>query len=81
MIYYQISGYELVENYETYQPWIDGCHESFIIKFSKEQPIERLKLIFIDMYKAKHEYANKEYIQLENVVKADSLIEEVKIDD
>jgi len=33
------------------------------------------------MYKAKHEYANKEYIQLENVVKADSLIEEVKIDD
>ena len=33
------------------------------------------------MYKAKHEYANKKYIQLENVVKANSLIEEVKIDD
>ena len=77
MIYYQLSGYELVENYEDYQPWIIGCNEYFHVKFSTEQPIKRLELIFIDMYKAKHEYAKKEYIELESITKSNSPIEEV----
>ena len=79
MIYYQLSGYELEENYETYLPWIEGIREHFIIKFSKEQSIERLKLIFIDLYKAKHEFSKTEYITLDNLIKSNSPITEVKI--
>ena len=80
MIYYQLSGYELVENFETYQPWIEGITEHFIIKFSNEQSIERLKLIFIDMYKSRHEYAKKEYIELEHITKSNNEIIEVNME-
>ena len=59
MIYYHLSGNCMEENYETYLPWVEGCTEHFYIKFSTEQSIERLKLIFIDMYKAKHEDTEK----------------------
>ena len=47
MIYYQLSGSELVENCESYLPWVDGIQEHFIVKFSKEQSIEKLELIFV----------------------------------
>ena len=80
MIYYQLSGYELQENYESYLPWIEGITEHFIIKFSNEQSIERLKLIFIDMYKSRHEYANKEYIELEHIIKSNNEIIKVNME-
>ena len=80
MIYYQLSGFEWVENYETYQPHIIGCIEHFYIKFSKKQSIERLKLIFIDMYKAKHEYANKENITLDNVSLSNNAIQQLYLE-
>lgn len=80
MIYYQLSGYELEENYESYLPWIEGVTEHFILKFSNEQSIERLKLIFIDLYKAKHEFSKTEYIQLDNLIKSNSPIIEIEIE-
>jgi hypothetical protein len=80
MIYYYLSGYELEENYETYLPWIEGIREHFTLKFSKEQSIERLKLIFIDLYKAKHEFSKTEYIELDNLIKSDSPIIQVEIE-
>ena len=46
--------------------------EHFIVKFSKEQSIEKLELIFIDMYKAKHEFSNSEYIQCEHIIKSNN---------
>ncbi len=72
MIYYLLSGSELVENCESYLPWVNGIEEHFIVKFSKEQSIEKLELIFIDMYKAKHEFSNSEYIQCEHIIKSNN---------
>ena len=80
MIYYQLSGFEWDENYETYQPQITGFIEHFYIKFSKKQSIERLKLIFIDMYKAKYEYAKKENIQLDNVSLSNNPIQQLYVE-
>tara|TARA_B100001057_G_C22250267_1_gene719186 strand:- start:75 stop:323 length:249 start_codon:yes stop_codon:yes gene_type:complete len=78
MIYYQLSGFEWVENCETYQPQVIGVIEHFFIKFSKEQPIERLKLIFIDMYLAKHEWAKKENILLDSVSLSNNPIKQLQ---
>ena len=79
MIYYHLSGNCMEENFETYLPWIEGCTEHFYVQFSKEQSIERLKLIFIDMYKAKHEDTEKGHIYLENITKSNYPMENINL--
>ena len=37
----------------------------------------KLELIFIDMYTAKHEFSNKEYIQCEHIIKSNNPMEVV----
>ena len=84
MIYYQISGFEWIEGYETYLPDNEGFTYFFYLSFKKEQPLEKLKLIFIDLINAEydkdgHSNCDPKKIQLRNIVKSTSPLEEVKI--
>ena len=86
MIYYQISGFEWIPGYETYLPDNEGFTYFFYLSFKKEQPTERLKLIFIDLInaeydKAGHSNCDPKKIELRNIVKSTSPLEEVKIHD
>ena len=82
MIYYLICGCEWEDGPETYTPDQVGCIENFCIKVSKEQSLERLKLIFIDMFKAKYpDYRIKEErIEIINIFKSNSPFKEVTWD-
>ena len=79
MIYYLLCGFEWEDGPETYTPDQIGCHENFCVKFSKEQPTERLRLIFIDMFKARYsDYrVREERIEITNIYKSNSPFEEV----
>ena len=55
MIYYQISGFEWIQGYETYLPDNEGFTYFFYLSFKKEQPLEKLKLIFIDLINAEYD--------------------------
>ncbi len=84
MIYYQISGFEWIPGYETYLPDNEGFTYFFYLSFKKEQPLEKLKLIFIDLINAEydkdgHSNCDPKKIQLRNIVKSTSPLEEVKI--
>ena len=84
MIYYQISGFEWIDGYETYLPDNEGFTYFFYLSFKKEQPLEKLKLIFIDLINAEydkdgHSNCDPKKIQLRNIVKSTSPLEEVKI--
>ena len=86
MIYYQISGFEWIDGYETYLPDNEGFTYFFYLSFKKEQSVERLKLIFIDLINAEydkdgHRSCNPEKIEIRNIVKSNSPIEEIKLDD
>ena len=86
MIYYQISGFEWIPGYETYLPDNEGFTYFFYLSFKKEQPLEKLKLIFIDLINAEyhkdgHSNCDPKKIQLRNIVKSTSPLEEVKIYD
>ena len=86
MIYYQISGFEWINGYETYLPDNEGFTYFFYLSFEKEQSVERLKLIFIDLInaeydKAGHSNCNPENIEIRNIVKSSSPIEEINLDD
>ena len=82
MIYYQISGFEWQDGYESYLPDEEGFTYFFYLSFTKEQPIKKLKLIFIDLINA--EYAksdlwncNPDRIIFHNIVKSNSPMMEV----
>ena len=82
MIYYQISGFEWIDGYETYLPDNEGFTYFFILSFKKEQSLERLKLIFIDLINAEyhkdgHSSCDPEKIEIRNIVKSNSPIEKV----
>ena len=84
MIYYQISGFEWIDGYETYLPDNEGFTYFFYLSFKEEQSVERLKLIFIDLINAEydkdgHSNCDPKKIQLRNIVKSTSPLEEVKI--
>jgi len=84
MIYYQISGFEWIEGYETYLPDNEGFTYFFYLSFKEEQSVERLKLIFIDLINAEYHKdgmssCNPEKIEIRNIVKSNSPIEEVQI--
>ena len=86
MIYYQISGFEWIDGYETYLPDNEGFTYFFYVSFKKEQSVERLKLIFIDLINAEyekdgHSSCNPEKIEIRNIVKSSSPIEEINLDD
>jgi hypothetical protein len=85
MIYYQLSGCELHDGPEDYLPDQEGITYFFYVKFTKEQPVEKLKLIFIDLLNAEYNKdgfsnCNPNRIIFHNIVKSSSLMEEVKID-
>jgi len=82
MIYYLLCGFEWEDGPETYMPDQIGCQENFSVKFSKEQHTERLRLIFIDMFKAKYadSRVREERIEITNIFKSNSPFEEVDID-
>mgnify|MGYP003155248067 FL=1 len=84
MIYYQISGFEWIDGYETYLPDNEGFTYFFILSFKEEQSLERLKLIFIDLINAEyhkdgHSSCNPEKIEIRNIVKSNSPIEKVAL--
>tara|TARA_B000000565_G_C23682793_1_gene338757 strand:+ start:40 stop:297 length:258 start_codon:yes stop_codon:yes gene_type:complete len=84
MIYYQISGFEWQDGYESYLPDEEGFTYFFYLSFTKEQPIKRLKLIFIDLINAEydkigHSNCNPNKIEIRNIVKSNSPIENVNI--
>ena len=86
MIYYQLSGCELHDGAEDYLPEQEGLTYFFYVKFTNEQPVEKLKLIFIDLLNA--EYARLDLwncdpnrIMFHRIVKSNSPMEEIKIDD
>jgi hypothetical protein len=82
MIYYQLSGFEWSDGPESYLPDVEGTTYFFYVKFSTEQSFEKLKLIFIDLLNA--EYAkdgysncNSKRIEIHNIVKSNSPMEEL----
>ena len=84
MIYYQISGFEWIDGYETYLPDNEGFTYFFILSFKEEQSLERLKLIFIDLINAEYHKdgmssCNQEKIEIRNIVKSNSPIEKVAL--
>ena len=84
MIYYQISGFEWIDGYETYLPDNEGFTYFFILSFKEEQSLERLKLIFIDLINAEyhkdgHSSCDPENIEIRNIVKSNSPIEKVAL--
>tara|TARA_A100001515_G_scaffold77906_1_gene61837 strand:- start:197 stop:451 length:255 start_codon:yes stop_codon:yes gene_type:complete len=84
MIYYQISGFEWINGYETYLPDNQGFTYFFILSFKEEQSLERLKLIFIDLINAEyhkdgHSSCDPEKIEIRNIVKSNSPIEKVAL--
>ena len=86
MIYYQLSGCELHDGLEDYLPEQEGLTYFFYVKFTKEQPVQKLKLIFIDLLNA--EYAkldlwncDPDRIRFHNIVKSSSPMEEIDLDD
>tara|TARA_R100000234_G_scaffold93239_1_gene61436 strand:- start:232 stop:486 length:255 start_codon:yes stop_codon:yes gene_type:complete len=84
MIYYQISGFEWIDGYETYLPDNEGFTYFFILSFKEEQSLERLKLIFIDLINAEyhkdgHSSCDPEKIEIRNIVKSNSPIEKVAL--
>ena len=84
MIYYQISGFEWIQVYETYLPDNEGFTYFFYLSFKEEQSVERLKLIFIDLINAEYHKDGRsscypEKIEIRNIVKSNSPIEEVQI--
>ena len=86
MIYYQISGFEWIDGYETYLPDNEGFTYFFYLSFKKEQSVERLKLIFIDLINAEYHKdgrssCNPENIEIRNIVKSSSPIEEINLND
>ena len=86
MIYYQLSGYELFDGLEIYLPDQEGTTYFFYVKFTKEQPIEKLKLIFIDLLNAEHAKLDlwncePDRIRFHNIVKSSSPMEEIDLDD
>tara|TARA_R100000329_G_scaffold128231_1_gene106991 strand:- start:53 stop:316 length:264 start_codon:yes stop_codon:yes gene_type:complete len=86
MIYYQISGFEWIDGYETYLPDNEGFTYFFYLSFKKEQSVERLKLIFIDLINAEYHKdgrssCNPENIEIRNIVKSSSPIKEINLND
>ena len=84
MIYYQISGFEWIDGYETYLPDNEGFTYFFILSFKEEQSLERLKLIFIDLINAEyhkdgHSSCDPKKIEIRNIVKSNSPIEKVAL--
>ena len=86
MIYYQLSGYELFDCLEDYLPDQEGTTYFFYVKFTNEQSVEKLKLIFIDLLNAEYNKdgfsnCNPKRVMFHNIVKSNSPMEEIKIDD
>ena len=86
MIYYQLSGYELFDGLEDYLPDQEGTTYFFYVKFTNEQPVEKLKLIFIDLLNAEYNKdgfsnCNPKRVMFHNIVKSNSPMEEIEIDD
>ena len=82
MIYYQLSGCELHDGPEDYLPEQEGLTYFFYVKFTKEQPVQKLKLIFIDLINAEydkigHSNCNPEKIEFRTIVKSNSPMMEV----
>ena len=82
MIYYQLSGFEWQDGPETYLPDVEGPTFFFYVQFQKEQSVDKLKLIFIDLLNA--EYAkndlrncDKKRVEFHNIVKSNSRMEEL----
>jgi len=83
MIYYQLSGFEGHDGPEIYLPDEEGPTCFYYVKFSKQQPVEKLKLIFIDMYKAEYSNysVNIDRIHFFDFVKSNTPMEVIKTDD
>ena len=86
MIYYQLSGCELHDGAEDYLPDQEGITYFFYVKFTNEQPVEKLKLIFIDLLNAEYNKdgfsnCNPKRVMFHNIVKSNSPMEEIEIDD
>ena len=86
MIYYQLSGCELFKGPEDYLPDQQGVTYFFYVKFSKDQPVEKLKLIFIDLLNAEYNKdelsnCNPDRIIFHNIVKSNSPLVEVEFND
>jgi len=84
MIYYVLTGGEWVRNYDTCGSDIP-FEASYFIKFKTQPTIEKLKLIFIDLYMGdkkvlwNHKANKKENIELRTILKSSTIIEEIKI--
>lgn len=86
MNYYQISGCELFDGPEDYLPDQEGTTYFFYVKFTKEQSVEKLKFIFIDLLNAEYNKeglwnCNPDRIIFHNIVRSSSPMVEVKFND
>ena len=85
MIYYQLSGYELFDGPEIYLPDQQGPTYFFYVKFTKEQPVEKLKFIFIDLLNVEYNkegFSNciSDRVIFQNIVKSNSPMNEIKVE-